>query len=347
MVYSVYICKNTKYGTKRSKMKIFRAKGNNEFEILETEAFASDLVKLKISTIHPTLTDISIFQGKLNIKYPVVPCRVVTGIVSEDRPEYDLKRGEKVIVNPYILSSADADGYARVAVYGIDADGFLRDFVSLPAENIIPFPEDVKEEEALFTEFVAVALAAVNAFKPEKGDYVAVIGGSVLSNLICQLALYYQAIPIFICSDERHIAIAEKCGIFYTINETKEDTYQRVLNITGGRLADHTVLHAKAGVSPNFLHSLAARGGDCTVVSFSQLLPRLETDISLIAQKQLTVSGVSCGLDEINSAVNMLAQKQLKFSYFIDKRVSFADVPAIFAELSEDPIRYVCPIIKV
>jgi threonine dehydrogenase-like Zn-dependent dehydrogenase len=328
-------------------MKIYRAKGNNEFEIVETEAVQSDFVKLKISTIFPTLTDINIYQGKLNIKYPIVPCHVVTAAVSEDRPEFGLKRGTKVIINPYVLSSADAEGYAKVSTYGIDVDGFLRDFVALPAENVIPFPEDVKEEEALFTELVAVGLAVINAFEVEKGDYIAVIGDSILSNIICQMALYYQAIPIFIGSDVRQLAIAEKCGIYYTIDESKEDTYQRVLNITGGRLADHTVLHAKSGVSPNFLYTLAARGGDCTVVGFTHLLPRLETDIGLIAQKQLSVKGVSCGLEEINSAVNMLAQKQLKFSYFIDKRISLADAPALFDELSKDPLRYICPVIKV
>ncbi|MDD3947687.1 MAG: zinc-binding dehydrogenase [Clostridia bacterium] len=329
-------------------MKIYRAKGNNEFEILESEAISDpEFVKLKISTVFPTQTDIHLFQGKLNIKYPIVPCHVVTAVVSEDRPEYGLKRGSKVIINPYVLSSADSEGYARVDTYGIDTDGFLRDFVALPAENIIPFPEDVKEEEALFTELVALALAGINTFELDKGDYIAVIGGSVLSNIICQLALYYQAIPIYICSDERHINIAEKCGIYYIVDETKEDTYQRVLNITGGRLADHTVLHAKAGVSPNFLHTLSARGGDCTIVSFTPLLPRLETDISLIAQKQLKVQGVSCGCNEINSAVNMLAQKYLKFAPFIDKRVTFAEVPELFAELSENPIRYICPVIKV
>ncbi|HOK81583.1 MAG TPA: zinc-binding dehydrogenase [Clostridia bacterium] len=329
-------------------MKLYRTNGNNEFEITESDAsWEPGLVKLKISTILPTMTDIFVYQGKMNINYPVVPCRAATAIVSEDRPEYGLKRGAKVIINPYILSSADEEGYARIATYGIEADGFLRDFVALPPENLIPFPEEVKEEEGVFTDIVALALAAINSFNLEKGDYIAVIGDSILSNLICQLALYYQAIPIYVFSDERHLSIAEKCGIFYTVNETKEDTYQRVLNITGGRLADHTILHAKSGVSPNFLYTLCARGGDCTIVSFSPILPRLETDIGIISQKQLTVRGVSCGLDEINSAVNMIAQKYLKFAQFIDKRATLEEAPEVFAEMSDDPLIYVCPIIKV
>ena len=106
-------------------MKLYRTNGNNEFEITESDAsWEPGLVKLKISTILPTMTDIFVYQGKMNINYPVVPCRAATAIVSEDRPEYGLKRGAKVIINPYILSSADEEGYARIATYGIEADGF-------------------------------------------------------------------------------------------------------------------------------------------------------------------------------------------------------------------------------
>jgi threonine dehydrogenase-like Zn-dependent dehydrogenase len=73
----------------------------------------------------------------------------------------------------------------------------------------------------------------------------------------------------------------------------------------------------------------------------------METDISLISKKQLTVKGLSCGIEEINAAVNMLAQKQLDFSHFIDKTVVLSEVKVLFDELSEDIMRYICPIIKV
>ncbi|MFA5449734.1 MAG: medium chain dehydrogenase/reductase family protein [Clostridia bacterium] len=328
-------------------MKIYKVKGNKEFEILDNEVFLPELVKIKISSVILTSNDICLYQGKINRTYPIVPGHMATAIVSEDRPEFDLKRGARVILNPYILSSAGGEGISDVKLYGLDADGFLRDFAALPADNIIPFPEAVKEEEALFTEAVAVALSTINAMKINKGEYVAIVGGSIVANLIGQLLLYYQAIPIYVSSEPRYLEIAKKCGIYHLIDESRDDPYQRVMEITGGRMAEHSVIYAKAGVSPHFLFSLAGRGGDCIIVSLSSSIPRMETDISLVSKKNLSVGGVSCGVDEINAAVNIIAQKQLDFSHFIDKSVAFDEVIPLFEELSEHPLRYICPVVRV
>ena len=43
----------------------------------------------------------------------------------------------------------------------------------------------------------------------------------------------------------------------------------------------------------------------------------------------------------------MIAQKYLKFAQFIDKRATLEEAPEVFAEMSDDPLIYVCPIIKV
>ncbi|MDR3186559.1 MAG: zinc-binding dehydrogenase [Christensenellaceae bacterium] len=328
-------------------MKIYKAKGNSEFEIVDNDILDPSYVKLKISNICPVSSDIGIYTGKYSVKYPIVPCHMATGIVCEDRKSIGFPIGLRVILNPYILSTADNDGHNDVGVYGYDTDGFLRDFIAMPSENLIPFPPEVKEDEAIFTEALAIALTTINAFSIKKGEYVAIIGGSVLANIIAQLVKYFQGVPIYVSNDTRLIDIAEKCGIYYIINESTEDVYQRVMNITGGRMADHTILHVKDGVSPHFIFSLAGRGGDGVVVSLNKTLPMFSTNIALISKKQLTIRGVSCGLSEITSAVNMLAQKQLNFSHFIDKVVNFNDAKVLFDEIAQEKNRYVFPIIKL
>jgi threonine dehydrogenase-like Zn-dependent dehydrogenase len=330
-------------------MKIYRTKGEHEFEIDGgAEVFDPAFVRLKVSSVCITVADLALYEGRTQLNAPVCPCHAATAIVSEDRPEYDLKRGSRVILNPYIQGDAGGD----TKIFGVDTDGFLRDFTALSIDNIIPFPEDVKENEAIFTEMLAVALAAVNALTLNKGDYVAIVGSSVvgdsvLSNLVAQLVLYYQAIPIYISGDKRLLEIAKKCGVYYTVDETNEDVYQRVFSITGGHMAEHTILHAGTGVSPHFLFSLAGRGGQCLIISVTKSMPRLETNIGVISQKELKIKGVSCGADEFNAAVNLIAQKQLDFSNFIDKSVPFEKTAELFAEISANPMHYVAPVIKV
>lgn len=331
-------------------MRILKATGNRGFEVLDIPATEEEngLVKLKIETIFPTMSDVAVYEGKLEINYPVAPCRLATAVVSEDRPEYGLKRGAKVLLNPYILNSADEDGYTELGVYGINDDGFLRNFISLPIDNIIPFPEDVKEDEAVFVDVIAIALNALNKLDVQKGDYIAILGGSVLNLVIAQLALYYQAIPILVSSDDRYLELADSHGVYYTINDSRDNVQRRVLDITGGRMADHTIIHALPGVSPNYISLLTAISGNCVMVGLSSTyFPRMDVDLAQIAKKNLTFSGVARGDKEFTSAVNVLAQKLVKFDGVIDKKISFEEAPALFKEMSEEPQRYVCALINV
>ncbi len=331
-------------------MKLYTANGNKDFKIVEQENNAPEShVKLKISLVYPTLADLSVYDGKLDISYPRVPCRLATAVVSEDREEYGLKLGSRVIINPYVNPTVDEDeDYSEVEVYGIHKDGFLRDFLSLPIDNVVPFPEEVKEDEAIFTDVVAVALRIINEIKPEKGEYVALCGSSLLMNVTAQLALYYQAIPIVVSGDRRALELAENVGVYYTVDEMQEDVAKKIFSITGGRMADYTVIHAMDNQKANFIHSLSARGGECIIASLnSAYIPRQEMDIGMVAQKNLTVKGVSCGIMEYNSAINVLAQKILNFEGFIDKTVPLSEAKELFEELSADHTRYQCAVIRV
>lgn len=331
-------------------MKLYKATGDRSFKEVECENNPpEEYVKLKLSLICPTLTDIAIFDGKADVDYPVVPCRMATAVVSEDRDEYGLKLGGKVLLNPYIDIDGDEEtGYAPPELYGVDKDGFLRDFIALPPDNVIAFPENVKEEEAVFADTVAIALKTIKSLGLKKGEYVAVIGGSLLSVVTAELALYYQGIPILITADQRYLKIAENAGVYYTIDESKENVIQRVKSITGGRMADHTVIQTLPNVSPNYLYNITAEGGTSVIAGMhTSFAPKMECDISEIAAKNITVVGVTTARDEFVAAINLLAQKTLNFEGFIDKTVPLKDAGKLFAELSSDPTIYVMPSIKV
>lgn len=331
-------------------MKLYKATGDRFFKEVECENNPPEsFVKLKMSLICPTFTDVAVFEGKADVAYPRVPCRMATAIVSEDRDEYGLKLGGKVILNPYIDIDGDEEsGYAPPELYGVDEDGFLRDFIALPPDNVVAFPENVKEEEAVFADTVAIALKTIKTLRLKKGDYVAVIGGSLLAVVTAELALYYQGIPILITSDARYLRIAEKAGIYYTVDESKENVTVRVKSITGGRMADHTVIQTLPNVSPNYLYNITAQGGTSVISGLhTSFAPRMECNISEIAAKNLTVSGVTAAREEFVAAINLLAQKIVNFDGFIDKVVPLKDAGKLFAELSDDPSRYVMPAIKV
>lgn len=171
--------------------------------------------------------------------------------------------------------------------------------------------------------------------------------GGVVSLVAAQLAVYYQMVPIFIDSDDKNIALAKQCGVFYTINTRDEDPKVRTLEITGGRMAEHTLTEARKSVVPHFAFSLAANEADAVIIAPHGNYVKLEADLFPICQKNLRVFGVAEAAADFNSAVNVMAQGVLNFDNYIDKYAPFAEAESLFAELDENPLQYVAPVIVV
>lgn len=329
-------------------MKKYAARGNSFLSVENFETEDTKKVKIKVTHVMPTESDVNIFTGSVNRKYPFVFGHMAIGVISDDRPEYGLKRGTKVILNPYTVSPSyrlDIPGTAKTK--GVDEEGFLQDFAFLDIDGFVPFPDDVSEEEAIFTEKIAIAMAAINSFNVEKGDYIVIAGGGAISNIIAQLAIYFQLIPIMIDNKESRLTKASEKGVYYTINSTKEVPYERVKEITGGRMSEHTIVEASSFITGAYLFSLSRMGSDCTLICEHNAVKSFDADVSAISRNQLKVKGVSNGAFEFNSAINILAQKILNLDGFIEKKVDVDDADTMLRELSEDSERYFTTLIKM
>ena len=341
-------------------MKVFKANGDSTLIIDNVDKNEDrQKVQIKVTQVMPTGTDINIYAGSVKMNYPFIFGHMAIGVVSDDRyytkegallpdvrlsPEEIrsreltvLKRGTRVVLNPYLIESADrSDSNGRVKMIGEDFDGFMQDFVFMDPDKFVPFPEGVEEKDAIFTDKIAIALAAINNFHKEKGDYVAIVGGGVIGNLIAQLALYFQLIPIVIDSNQDHLNRAAQKGIYYTVDASKEVPYDRVKEITGGRMCEHTVLEASETQTGAYLFSLTKVGGDCTIVCEHNAIKRFDADVSLISRRELTVKGVSTGAFEFNSAINLLAQEVLDLDGFIETKAEATDADGLLRALDGD-----------
>lgn len=329
-------------------MKTYKTNGESKFEIDVAEQPESEKIKIRITHVMPGFTDVNIFCGDSSTNYPFIIGHSAIGVVSDDRPEYGLKRGTKVILNPYTSGPLDRLNWdAVVSTKGVDEDGFMREFVFMDKEKIVPFPEDVDDEEAIFTEKIALALKALNSFSVEKGDYIVILGGDTVCNIIGQLAIYFQLIPIMIDSNAVNLARASRCGVYYTIDETKESALEKVSEITCGRMAENTVISMNPELTPAFVFPMTKIGGKCVIMCENKMMKSFEADVSAISRRQLKVRGVNNGASEFDSAVNILAQKILKFDGFIDKTVEIKDAEVLLREMKGNPERYFNAVIKL
>lgn len=115
---------------------------------------------------------------------------------------------------------------ARRTVLGIHSrDGAHAEFVSLPIENLLEVPAEVSDDQAVFAEPLAAALAITEQVSIEPKTRIAVIGDGKLG-LLCAFALARKSEKVTLFGKHREkLELAEKRGI-ETLNVVSGD-YER------------------------------------------------------------------------------------------------------------------------
>lgn len=106
-------------------------------------------VKLKMSKVAISSTDFAYFASDAPDKNPelTVPGHSAVAYMSEDCDALGLKMGARAVISPYVRY--EEHGVKKVSVLGVDRDGLLSDFVSVPAENVYALPDGIPDDEAI------------------------------------------------------------------------------------------------------------------------------------------------------------------------------------------------------
>lgn len=298
-------------------------------------------IKVKVTKASITSTDIALYLNKTDKSYPIVPSRIAAGLISEASLESGYKKGQRVLLCPYSLQKNQQNlSEQPLNIMGLDSNGFLADFVIVPESNVSLLPEGVSDEDALFTEYIAMGSKTLSTLGIGKQNYVAIFGANVLSNIIAQLAIYYKAIPIMIAKDENKLKIAENSGIYYTINSNKENVKNKVKEITGGKFADSTVFACRASQDPPTAFDITAYGGNIGIIGYNKYINKLSADLRPILIKKLSIYGINNGYGSMDTAMNLLANKAIKVNHLINKTIDFEHAEEIFHKLSKEQNKY-------
>lgn len=298
-------------------------------------------IKVKVTKASITSTDIALYLEKSDMPFPIIPSRIAAGLVSEASITSGYKKGTRVLLSPYLIGKNQQNNSSSpTKVLGLDANGFLADFVIIPEANVYPLPDGVSDEEALFVEYIALGVKTIEALNINKQEYVAIFGANALSNIIAQLAIYYKAIPIIIDKDEEKLKVAEKSGIYYTINSDKENFKNKVKEITGGKYANSTVFACRATQDPPQAFEITAYGGKVGIIGYNRYLNKLNADLRPILLKRLSVIGINSGVGQIDTALNLLANRAISVTQLINKSIDFEEAEAYFKESSEFQDKY-------
>lgn len=296
-------------------------------------------IKLKMSKVAISSTDFAYFaagEEDEHGKSVVVPGHSAVAYVSSEDSAAGLKLGARVVVSPFVRY--EEHGVAKVKVLGVDTDGLLGDFASVPEENVYALPDGVPDDEAIFAEYIALGNNVLNSMEAGKGDFVVIVGASTLGLVLSQLALYYQMIPILVDLDAEKLALAASWGVYYLLNPTYDNLERRVEEITGGRMAEASV-YVGDGVPFDCAFRLVKDKGEVVVAGYSVRAGH-NADVADILAKQLRVIGVADGYGEMSSAINLLANRIVKTEGLIGARIGFDEVPEMVEQCAKYPYQY-------
>lgn len=323
-------------------MQAWRITGPERIERYEAksgEVSSPSLVRVKIEQFAVSSRDIKTYESGNGA--PIIPGRHGAGVVSEAHADDGFfEKSDRVVIDPYIscgecidCKTGHPEKCRKKHILGVDVDGLQTDFITLPSECVHKIPQNVPFESAVFTEYVAMAINAIDKIDVQKGDHIAVLAANKIGNIMAQLIAYYQAIPIVIDESDEMLALAAEAGIPYTLNCGKTDVREEIISMTGGRLCEKVIYLTNKPGQIDVGLSVCSPNGIICAVGCEQA--SVTADFSLICRKQLSVCTIDSGSGAFPSAINLLATKAVKTHGLIERTVGFEAVPSVYENRGE------------
>lgn len=277
----------------------------------ETEAFVR-VVRSGICN-----TDLEIIRGYANFSGTLG--HEFVGIVeaANDKPELIGKRvvGE---INAgcgvcELCLSGDPRHCLQRTVLGIHGrDGCHAEFLSLPSQNLVEVPDNVSDNEAVFTEPLAAAFGITERVEIEPDTRVAVIGDGKLG-ILCAMSLGLKSKNIKLIGRHRSkLAIAESANI------------EGVLAVDASKLGrQFDVVVEASGSEAGFESALDLIKPRGKIVLKSTFHGTPTWQASRVVVDEITIVGSRCG--RFAPAMALLADGKIKLKGLISEEFPLAD----------------------
>lgn len=290
----------------------------------------SGQAKVKITRALLSESDAAVFSGAKKVKYPVIPGRYAVGQVVETGADAFFNKGDRV----YLADATDnEETESGIDIAGETKDGFYRDFAYVTASDAYTLPPSVSDEAAFLIDAVATAEKIVDETGVDAGRHVLVVGGGLYANVLCQILIWHRAVPVLADNNAERLALAKKCGIYYTF-PYDDSLRENLLRITGGMLADAAVYFAFSNKSePSRVFSLLRRGA--TAVFCARTEKSVAINLENAMKNDVTVKCVSDNREYISTAINDLANKAVTYGEFTFRLLAEEAIPATLGKYAQ------------
>ena len=312
-------------------------------------------VLLKVQSCGICGSDIHAYYGK----HPFTKLPVIQGhefsssIVELGKGVRGFKIGQKVVVEPslvcgkcYQCKTGRYNICDHLRVMGFQAPGCYAEYFVVPAEKIIPIPNDMDYESAAMVEPVAVAVHAVKKARLKGREDVAIIGCGPIGILILQVVKAMGAKKVLI-SDiiDYRLKMAKKLGADAVHNPQKEDLSKAMKRIFPNGPDTIFEVSANEGALINAIKS-TRKGSKIIIVAVYEKDPRIP--MSLVQDRELELIGTLMYMKEDwKEAVNLIYNKKVQTKPLISSRFDMKDLQKAYEYIEKNPEKTFKVMIKV
>ncbi|MBQ9175753.1 MAG: zinc-binding alcohol dehydrogenase family protein [Bacteroidaceae bacterium] len=282
-------------------MKAIEITHNQECRIIDIETPpqpSAGEVLLRIKHVGFCGSDINTFMGRnLMALNPVIPGHEVGAVIQAvgDGVPAHLQAGMTVTCNPYTNCGHCAScrrGRVNACEHnqtlGVQRNGAMRQFITLPWQKIIP-ATTLSTSQAALVEPMSVGFHAVSRGQVTDTDTVLVIGcGMVGLGAVVRAALRGATVIAADIDDEK-LKLARKLGACHTINTRTDDPRTRLADITQGFGPD--VVIEAVGSIPTYQMAVDAVAFTGRIVCIGYAKSDVTLPTRLFVQKELDIRG--------------------------------------------------------
>lgn len=251
--------------------------------------------------------------GRSRAKYPqILGHEPLCQVVRSHAGVTNLVEGSRVTIEPN-LSCTQCEpcvlGQENLCVTntfmgGPNAYGFFRDYVTVPARNVVPLPAKLSGKSASLIEPLSIIVHAVEIAPVRAGDVVAITGAGPIGMLCAAVARASGAGQVFVCDPVHHrLELAMSMGATMACDP---DAFEELIrDETRGRGADLALEASGSPVAVNRALTVTRAGGTVMLIGLTSDLV-IPFDIHQAMGKQLAIKTVRRSNHRAQRAIRML-----------------------------------------
>ncbi|MEK5039835.1 galactitol-1-phosphate 5-dehydrogenase [Sporosarcina sp. FSL K6-3457] len=229
----------------------------------------------------------------------------------------------------------------KLTVIGARHPGAYAEYVKLPAENIVPIPDNVDYDTAAMIEPSAVVVHGFNRTSMQPGAEVAVMGCGNIGLLAIQWAKVFGAKKVYaIDIDDAKLEMAKEAGADVLINSLHKPAYEQVLEHTNGQGVDVAIESAGSPITSAQVLALPKKGGEVVYMGIPYGdVPIERFYFEKIVRNELTVLGSWNAISapfpgkEWSTTVHYMSTGQIDVKPMITHRLGLEEGPEIFNKI--------------